>query len=90
MNRRDFIKVVGVGIVGLMAESLPLDVEGRNKRMKIKAIKLYENGFMTQPFAMGLEDGKDKFDSSIKYRSTIQNFLIDTGDEVIILKILNG
>ena len=40
---------------------------------------------MTQPFAMGLEDGEDKFDLSIKYRSTIQNFLVDTGDEVILI-----
>ena len=49
--------------------------------MEIKAVKLYENGFMTQPFAMGLEDGEDKFDKSVKYRSTLQNFLIDTGRE---------
>ncbi|SEH45706.1 hypothetical protein SAMN05216583_1652 [Selenomonas sp. KH1T6] len=34
--------------------------------MEIKAVKLYENGFMTQPFAMGLEDGEDKFDKSVK------------------------
>ena len=85
MNRREFIKAVGVGAVGLMAGELPLEAEGRNKRMEIKAVKLYENGFMTQPFAMGLEDGEDKFDSSIKYRSTIQNFLIDIGDEVILV-----
>ncbi|WP_197019351.1 rubredoxin [Selenomonas sp. FC4001] len=54
-------------------------------KMKIKAVKLYENGFMTQPFAMGLEDGEDKFDKNVKYRSTLQNFLIDTGDEVILV-----
>ena len=53
--------------------------------MKIKAVKLYENGFMTQPFAMGLEDGEDKFDKAVKYRSTLQNFLIDTGEEVILV-----
>ena len=33
--------------------------------MEIKAVKLYENGFMTQPFACGLEDGTDKFDAKI-------------------------
>ncbi|WP_027406913.1 hypothetical protein [Anaerovibrio sp. RM50] len=53
--------------------------------MEIKAVKLYENGFMTQPFAMGLEDGEDKLDKNVKYRSTLQNFLIDTGDEVILV-----
>ena len=40
---------------------------------------------MTQLFAMGLEDGEDKFDKNVKYRSTLQNFLIDTGDEVILV-----
>lgn len=53
--------------------------------MEIKAIKLYENGFMTQGFAFGGEEGADKFDKNIKYRSSLQNFLIDTGDEVILV-----
>ena len=53
--------------------------------MKILAVKLYEKGFMTQPFALGGEDGVEKFDSKIRYRSTLQNFLIDTGSEVILV-----
>lgn len=53
--------------------------------MEVKAVKFYENGFMTQPFACGLEDGVDKFDAKIKYRSSLQNFLIDTGKEVILV-----
>ena len=53
--------------------------------MKIKAIKLYENGFMTQPFAFGGEEGMEAFDSAVKYRSSLQNYLIDTGDEVILV-----
>lgn len=53
--------------------------------MKIKAVKLYKNGFMTQPFAMGGEEGPDKFDAHVKYRSSLQNFLIDTGEEVILV-----
>lgn len=53
--------------------------------MEIKAIKTYENGFMTQAFAFGGEEGMDKFDASVKYRSSIQNYLIDTGDEVILI-----
>ena len=53
--------------------------------MKILAVKLYEKGFMTQPFALGGEDGMEKFDSKVRYRSTLQNFLIDTGSEVILV-----
>ncbi len=53
--------------------------------MKIQAVKLYENGFMTQPFAMGGEDGQEKFDASVKYRSSIQNYVIETDDEVILV-----
>lgn len=85
MKRREFIKAMGVGAVGLMTGSIPFNVEGRKNSMKIKAVKLYENGFMTQPFALGGEDDADKFDSSIKYRSTLQNYLIDTGKEVILV-----
>jgi rubredoxin/glyoxylase-like metal-dependent hydrolase (beta-lactamase superfamily II) len=53
--------------------------------MIIQAVKLYENGFMTQPFAFGGEEGQDKFDSSIKYRSSLQNYVIDTGSDVILV-----
>ncbi len=53
--------------------------------MEIKAVKLYENGFMTQPFAMGGEEGMEKFDPSVRYRSSLQNFVIDTGYEVILV-----
>ena len=37
--------------------------------MKIEAVKFRTDGFMTQPFAFGGEDGTDKFDAHIKYRS---------------------
>ena len=53
--------------------------------MEIKAVKFREKGFMTQPFALGGEDGVDKFDPDVKYRSCLQNYLIDTGDEVILV-----
>ena len=53
--------------------------------MKVKAVKLYEKGFMSQPFAFGGEEGQDKFDKNVKYRSSLQNFLIDTGSEVILV-----
>ncbi|MBQ9575969.1 MAG: MBL fold metallo-hydrolase [Muribaculaceae bacterium] len=53
--------------------------------MEIKAIRMFDGGFMNQPFAFGGEEGKDKFDEQIIYRSSLQNFLIDTGDEVILV-----
>jgi glyoxylase-like metal-dependent hydrolase (beta-lactamase superfamily II) len=53
--------------------------------MEIKAIRLFDGGFMNQPFAFGGEEGKDMFDEQIIYRSSLQNFLIDTGDEVILV-----
>lgn len=53
--------------------------------MKISAVKFRENGFCTQPFAFGGEEGTDKFDKNIKYRSGLQNYVIDTGDDVILV-----
>ena len=53
--------------------------------MEIKAIKFREGGFATQPFAFGGEEGMDKFDKNIKYRSGLTNYLIDTGDEIILV-----
>lgn len=57
----------------------------KGNNMEIKAIKTIENGFMTQAFAFGGEEEPENFDSSIKYRSNIQNYLIDTGDDVILV-----
>ncbi len=53
--------------------------------MEIKAIRMFDGGFMTQAFAFGGEEGKENFDEQILYRSSLQNFLIDTGDEVILV-----
>ena len=53
--------------------------------MEIKAIRMFDGGFMNQAFAFGGEDGKDAFDEQIIYRSSLQNFLIDTGEEVILV-----
>ncbi|MBR6430935.1 MAG: MBL fold metallo-hydrolase [Oscillospiraceae bacterium] len=33
----------------------------------------------------GGEEGPDKFDPSVRYRGSLQNYLIDTGDEVILV-----
>ena len=54
-------------------------------KMEIKAIRMFDGGFMNQPFAFGGEEGKEMFDDQIIYRSSLQNFLIDTGDEVILI-----
>ncbi len=46
---------------------------------------MYDGGFMNQAFAFGGEEGKEKFDEQIIYRSSLQNFLIDTGKDVILV-----
>lgn len=53
--------------------------------MIIKAVKFREKGFYTQPFAFGGEEGPDKFDPQVRYRGSLQNYLIDTGEEVILV-----
>lgn len=53
--------------------------------MEIKAIRFREDGFATQAFVFGGEEGMDKFDKNIKYRSGLTNYLIDTGDEIILV-----
>ena len=53
--------------------------------MIIKAVKFREDGFYTQPFVFGGEEGMEPFDPEIRYRGSLQNYLIDTGDEVILV-----
>ncbi|MBR6429292.1 MAG: MBL fold metallo-hydrolase [Clostridia bacterium] len=53
--------------------------------MIIKAVKFRKDGFYSQPFAFGGEDGPDKYDAGVRYRGSLQNYLIDTGDEVILV-----
>ena len=53
--------------------------------MKIQAVKFRKDGFYTQPFAFGGEEGPEKFDQNVRYRGSLQNYLIDTGDEVILV-----
>ncbi len=52
--------------------------------MEIKAIRMLDGGFMNQQFAFGGES-KEGTDEQIIYRSSLQNFLIDTGNEVILV-----
>lgn len=53
--------------------------------MEIKAVKFRTDGFYTQPFVFGGEEGMEPFDKNIRYRGSLQNYLIDTGDEVILV-----
>ena len=53
--------------------------------MEIKSVKFRKDGFYTQPFAFGGEEGQDKFDPSVRYRGSLQNYVIDTGEEVILV-----
>ena len=53
--------------------------------MEIKAVKFRTDGFYSQPFVFGGEEGTEKFDKNIRYRGSLQNYLIDTGDEIILV-----
>ena len=53
--------------------------------MKIQAVKFRKDGFYSQPFAFGGEDGMEKFDLNVRYRGSLQNYVIDTGSEVILV-----
>lgn len=53
--------------------------------VKILPVVYRVEGFMNQPFAFGGEDAPDAFDASVRYRSSLQNYLIDTGKEVILV-----
>ena len=48
--------------------------------MEIKAVKFRKDGFYTQPFVFGGEEGMDKFDKNVRYRGSLQNYLIDTAE----------
>ena len=53
--------------------------------MILKAVKFRKDGFYSQPFAFGGEEGPEKFDLNVRYRGSLQNYLIDTGSEVILV-----
>ena len=53
--------------------------------MIIKAVRFRKDGFYTQPFVFGGEEGMDKFDKNVRYRGSLQNYLIDTGKEGILV-----
>ena len=53
--------------------------------MKIKAVKFTENGFMMKSFAFGGGLEKGAISPDEKMPSCLQNYLIDTGSEVILV-----
>ena len=53
--------------------------------MEIKAVKFRKEGFYSQPMVFGGEEGMEKFDASIRYEGVLTNYLIDTGDELILV-----
>ena len=53
--------------------------------MEIKAIQFRRDGFYSQPMVFGGEEGQEKFDKNVRYRGSLQNYLIDAGDEVILV-----
>ena len=40
--------------------------------MEIKAVKFRKDGFYTQPFAFGGEEGMERFDKNIRYRGSLK------------------
>ena len=51
--------------------------------IKVIPLKFYDGGFMTQAFAFGGTRDKEECED-VKYGSSLQNFLIDDGKEVIL------
>ena len=81
MNRREFIKTAGVMTLGLM---LDVNLTEAKPKMKISAVRFYDGGYMLKSFACGggLPEGSIKEE---KLRSSLQNYVIDTGDEIILV-----
>lgn len=53
--------------------------------MKIIALEFYKGGEMKETFALGGSIDKETLDANRMYPASLQNFLIDTGSEVILI-----
>lgn len=53
--------------------------------MKIKALEFYNDGYMTEGFAFGGSAKAEDINPEKQYGSSLQNYLIDTGKEVILV-----
>jgi len=84
MNRRDFIKTAGIATLGLMFDGKNFVEARRSLGMKISAVKLFDGGYMMKSFACGGGLPENSV-AEEKLRSSLQNFVIDTGNEVILV-----
>lgn len=53
--------------------------------MKIIALEFYNNGYMKEAFAFGGSLPKEEVNLQKEYKASLQNYLIDTGKEVILI-----
>ena len=53
--------------------------------MKIQAVQFFEKGYYRQPMVFGGEDGPQHYDRSVKYRGSMQNYVIETDSDVILV-----
>ena len=53
--------------------------------MRILALEFYKNGEMKEAFALGGSLEKEKINLNKKYPASLQNYLIDTGKDVILV-----
>lgn len=53
--------------------------------MRILPLQFFKNGYMKEAFVFGGSAPKDKLDAEKLYPSSLQNYLIDTGNEVILV-----
>ena len=53
--------------------------------MKISALKFYKNGEMMEAFAFGGSMAKESISLEKTYAASLQNYLIDTGKEIILV-----
>ena len=53
--------------------------------MKILALEFYKNGEMKEAFALGGSLEKEKINPDKKYAASLQNYLVDTGNDVILV-----
>jgi len=53
--------------------------------MRILPLEFYRNGEMTEAFALGGTLAEDAIDKTKSYPSSLQNYLIDTGSEIILV-----
>ena len=49
--------------------------------MEIKAVKFRDDGFYTQPFVLGGEEGVDKYDKNIRYKGSMPELPVEVPNE---------